>query len=293
MIRVRSPLAAVLAAGGLITACGPSTLPRADAQAPAKAPAAPTKPAPGAEVEVELAPAAPAAPKPPTPPVPPANVTKAFNYSFSTSTGRTPWEYEYADVPADLAAFRKLLAAKGKDGWEYAGTVKGEGEKGAKAAEVAVFKRPANRPAVTTYTAPVPAVNFVKPVPLAGGFTPPPVPFIGPPTSDLNADADVERAKAAYEAAKAMLAQAEARAKAASQARTSRMFALKNASAVDVAEAINGVFNKKGAAARVKAWAVAPANHVYIEGTAADTKAAEAIIRAIDQAPADAEPKKP
>jgi RNA polymerase sigma factor (sigma-70 family) len=90
--------------------------------------------------------------------------------------GRAGWEYDYADVPNSLAVFKDTLAARAKDGWEYAGVVDGKlfaQDKGA-----IVFRRPKVPAAASVTTAPRVAAPAV------------PAPPVTPALPGANADHD-------------------------------------------------------------------------------------------------------
>lgn len=90
-----------VAAVGVGLNVGPLVLPPVEAQAVPVA-------APGGEG------VAPAASKPVAPP------------TAAVEAVAGQWEYEFAELPADLAGVKALLSAKGKAGWEIAGTVAGD-----------------------------------------------------------------------------------------------------------------------------------------------------------------------
>ena len=279
MIPVRS-LAVVLAAGGLAVLTGPAALPRADAQAPPAAPLPPTVP-----------------PAPAASPVPPLT----WSYTYATPN-RPTWEYEFADVPKELPAFKTLLADKAKAGWEYAGNATGTDTRSKPSAgtkgdvqltaevTVAVFKRPGKPAAVTaTFGAPAPATPAppVAPAFMGFGAARPTPPAVDPAAEVERAKAALEQAKANLERARAAAEAAEARAKAAGPVLVNRAIAVKNVSAQDVADAIGEVFNVPGRLDNIRATADARTNTVYLEGPAEVVKQATAVIRILTEATKD------
>ncbi len=156
---------AAVAAGGLAVGVGPAVLPVADAQGTGRGGAGGGRVDPPAEAK-KAAPAGGA--EATADPKKPAEAKKPAESARETQTTRVElappakWEYEYAGRPKDSDEFKKLLADKGKQGWEYLGPVPVFN----KAEEVStlLFKRPV---AVTTTR----EYRFQS-GPLMGGFAP-------------------------------------------------------------------------------------------------------------------------
>jgi hypothetical protein len=71
----------------------------------------------------------------------------AYTQTTAPSSRSSQWEYRFEPFAVNLDEFKKKLAARGKEGWEYAGTEVFEGQE----TRTVVFKRPVTH----TATAPV------------------------------------------------------------------------------------------------------------------------------------------